>query len=664
MVLDQVELESVEDIGGGLFNALFTDDVAECFRSSLTRARDGSFGLRIRLSFSDAPDLIDIPWEFLFDKNNGSYIGLSNQTPIIRKLDLGHIPKLREVHGCLRILVMISSPSDHRLLDVDREWERINQATKLLQEQGRIELTLVEPSLRSLQQALRSRKKHYHVFHYIGHGGFSKVDNDGVLILENAKKKSHLVSGQHLATILHDEPTLQLIFLNTCHGGRTSVRDPFAGVGQTLLQRGIPAIIAMQFEITDEAAITFSEDFYSAVVDGYSIETAVTEARKGIFADGNILEWATPVLYTSIEGGVLLSEHMQFISEPEPEPEKKAPVGQSKPKKAIGTEEPPDKPRSGIIFGGVIALAAVGFGGYQLLSGSNNDVGTSTASVPVTTPKPVAENVKQVATIAERPSTKLPENMPKMVLIPAGNFIMGCRDDKESDCQDDEKPDHKVNIKQFYLAETEVTVGQYLTCVEDGGCDEPEWRESGSEYNIKTGSNDHYKKMDAALTNESSPIVGVSWNDAQKYVQWLSKKTGDKYRLPSEAEWEYAARADTETSYSWGSSIGKGNANCHSCGDSFEFLSPVTSFASNKYGLFDMHGNVWEWVEDKWHSDYNSAPNDGSAWVSGSSSDRVLRGGSWSSYPRNLRSAIRINFGTPDYRGSFIGFRPAQSYGE
>ena len=330
-----------------------------------------------------------------------------------------------------------------------------------------------------------------------------------------------------------------------------------------------------------------------------------------------------------------------LIPEPEPEPEKVTSTLQSGPAETSVTSgtHVGDSSKAKLL-GGLAALAIAGFGGYQLIGG---DTKWSESAI-----SEAFANGK----------------LPKMVLIPAGSFMMGCRDDKESNCQDDEKPAHKVNIKQFYLAETEVTVGHYLTCVEDGGCDEPSWRESGSEYNLKTGTDDYYKKMGDALTNESSPIVDVSWNDAQKYVQWLSKKTGNKYRLPSEAEWEYAARAGTETNYSWGKDIGSNNANCLSgCGDSFEFLSPVASFSANKFGLFDMHGNVWEWVEDKWHRNYNGAPSGGSAWVSGSGSNRVLRGGSWSYAPRYLRSADRI-FNAPDNRYDNIGFRPAQDYGQ
>jgi hypothetical protein len=304
--IEQIDVPSIQKLGGALYEALFAGAIAERFRSSLAIARREGKGLRIRLRLSGAPKLIDIPWELLFDADNNNYIGLSVNTPIIRKLDLATLPEMRQAQGVLQVLVMISSPSNYQQLDVEREWERINSATLSLQKEGRLILTRVEPSLAALQRQLR--RGEYHVFHYIGHGGFDRTNNDGVLVLEDRNNKGHLVSGQYLGTILYDQTTLQLVLLNSCSGGRTSVTDPFAGVGQSLLQKGIPAVIAMQFEITDEAAITFSHEFYAALVDGYSIDAAVAEARKMIYAEANQLEWATPVLYTSIDSGSLLRE--------------------------------------------------------------------------------------------------------------------------------------------------------------------------------------------------------------------------------------------------------------------------------------------------------------------------------------------------------------------
>lgn len=252
---------------------------------------------------------------------------------------------------------------------------------------------------------------------------------------------------------------------------------------------------------------------------------------------------------------------------------------------------------------------------------------------------------------------------PEMIMIPAGIFTMGCVSGWDNagglSCDEDEKPSREVKVTAFGLAKTEITNKQYFSCVNDGACPAPEWLEAGGEYHIETGSNDHYKKLGEALKAATHPVVGVSWHNAQAYVQWLKQKTGKAYRLPSEAEWEYAARAGSKTTFSWGKKLGNNRANCKSCGSQWDNKStaPVASFSANAYGLYDMHGNVWEWVQDKWHGDYKDAPSTTKAWEAGNSKERVLRGGSWSDYPRYLRSADRFNF-APDNRFRDIGFRP------
>jgi formylglycine-generating enzyme required for sulfatase activity len=157
------------------------------------------------------------------------------------------------------------------------------------------------------------------------------------------------------------------------------------------------------------------------------------------------------------------------------------------------------------------------------------------------------------------------------------------------------------------------------------------------------------------------PVSNVSWKDAVAYAEWLSKQTGKRYRLPTEAEWEYAARAGTETAYWWGNEVGKNRANCDGCGSSWDGkqTAPVASFESNPWGLHDMAGNVWEWAQDCYHDSYEGVPADGSAWEKGGCARRVIRGGSWDNDPRGVRSADRYRL-VPDDRNSLLGFRLAQ----
>ena len=243
---------------------------------------------------------------------------------------------------------------------------------------------------------------------------------------------------------------------------------------------------------------------------------------------------------------------------------------------------------------------------------------------------------------------------PQMVNIPAGTFTMGCvegRDDVEGGCVDDEKPARQIRVSAFQMGKTEVTVAQYMACVQAGGCNKPEWESANAP--------SYYAEMGGALRGANYPIVGVSWRDAQAYVRWLSQQTGKRYRLPSEAEWEYAARAGSNAAYSWGSSTGKNRANCYSdrCGDSYKYTAPVASYAANSYGLHDMHGNVWEWVADCYVR-YDSTAVHSYAVDTANCSQRVFRGGSWDLIPQSLRSAAR-NYIEPSYRDYSVGFRVA-----
>jgi formylglycine-generating enzyme required for sulfatase activity len=155
------------------------------------------------------------------------------------------------------------------------------------------------------------------------------------------------------------------------------------------------------------------------------------------------------------------------------------------------------------------------------------------------------------------------------------------------------------------------------------------------------------------------PVINVSWADARQYVGWLSRLTGKEYRLLTEAEWEYAARAGGMTRYSWGNDPGQGNANCDGCGSQWDVkqTAPVGSFKPNAFGLYDMHGNVWEWVEDSWHDNYVGAPTDGSAWLQGGDpSYRAVRGGSWRNDTQFIRAAARVKRNV-NVRFDTLGFR-------
>jgi formylglycine-generating enzyme required for sulfatase activity len=235
-------------------------------------------------------------------------------------------------------------------------------------------------------------------------------------------------------------------------------------------------------------------------------------------------------------------------------------------------------------------------------------------------------------------------NCPEMVVVPAGNFMMGSPASEPSR-YNNEGPQHNVVLtRPFAVAKFHVTFDDWDACVMARDC--PPVSDSG-------------------YGRGGQPVINVTWDDARHFARWLSLMTGKPYRLLSEAEFEYSARAGTQTVYPWGNEIGKNNANCDRCGSRWDNRqpSPVGSFAANQFGLYDMHGNVWQWVEDSYHPDYQGAPQDGSAWAEGadcSGSERVVkrivRGGSWKGSPELLRSAAR--YGDPaNLQTIDVGFR-------
>ncbi len=221
---------------------------------------------------------------------------------------------------------------------------------------------------------------------------------------------------------------------------------------------------------------------------------------------------------------------------------------------------------------------------------------------------------------------------PKMVIIPGGEFLMGSPEN-ERGRDGDEGPQHRVTVNSFAMGETAVTFNDYEIYCNAVGKALPD---------------------DSGWGKENQPVINVSWNDATEYVQWLNEQTGRTYRLPNEAQWEYACRAGTTTAYNTGATITAEQANFD--GKNSKSV-PVKSYLPNKFGLYEMHGNVWEWCEDNWHSDYKGAPSDGTAWiVERSGAERVLRGGSWLDYERNLRSSS-CNWLKPGRRSFDVGLR-------
>ena len=313
------------------------------------------------------------------------------------------------------------------------------------------------------------------------------------------------------------------------------------------------------------------------------------------------------------------------------------------------------------LFTGALALvvACIGFVsvGEAQIRESRKQPPAKTAPAPQPAPQKQPAPPKAAPSPATQPpvaARRAAVSEPEMVRIPGGSFVMGSPA-SEAGRSSDEGPQRTVSVRAFEAGRYEVTFAEWDACVADGGCG-------------------GYRPADQGWGRGRQPAINVSWNDAKAYVQWLSRRTGKSYRLLTEAEWEYAARAgttgrfsnngaetelcgianhaDQSTSYSWKNAA---------CSDGVgERTAPVGRYNANGFGLHDMHGNVWEWVEDCYKDSYSGAPADGSAFVNQSCSYRVLRGGSWFIDPRILRSAYRFRY-SPSSRDVSLGFRVART---
>ncbi|MCC7164913.1 MAG: CHAT domain-containing protein [Anaerolineae bacterium] len=318
------QMQAAKELGGGLFHALLNETVARCWETSLTIAAERRVGLRVRLRLNEAPELADLPWEYLYDDSPlNRFYHLSKETPLVRFLELADPPVALTVTPPLNILVIISSPKDDEYvpLDVSKEESLLREALSDLEQSGLVTITrLSKPTLSALQSELRDQE--FHILHFIGHGQFDSERGRGFLIWEDDQHASVRVDGERFARLIKDHGSLRLVLLNACEGARPTLSDPFGGFAQRIIQQGIPAVIAMQFEITDQAAIAFAREFYAALADNYPVEAALAEARKAIYALPNETEWGTPVLYSRAPDGIIFNVQgaPQPLAVPTPRP--------------------------------------------------------------------------------------------------------------------------------------------------------------------------------------------------------------------------------------------------------------------------------------------------------------------------------------------------------
>ena len=475
----------------------------------------------------------------------------------------------------------------------------------------------------------------------------------------NAQGKARDFRATDLARLLADYRSLRLVVLNACEGARGSGQDVFSSTASILVQRKLPAVLAMQYAITDRAAIEMARSFYEALADGLPVDTAVSEARKGIsFAVTNTVEWGTPVLFMRAPDGQLF----EMTAPPEPAPRPPAVEQPPKPRLELKSSEPEAQKYL------VILVKKIGdtFSVEELRS-LCFDMGVEYEDFPRTKSSFIRELVtyfdhrQRVGDlIAElekrRPNTNWPQlpasptngttrqtdyktkyGEPDWVEIPAGKFWMGS---ESKAAYGDEKPVHQVYLDTYLIGRTPVTNAQYQLFVAATGHEAPEHWKDGS---VPKGLADH-------------SVVYVSWQDALAYCRWLSEVVGKEIMLPSEAEWEKAARGDKDKrAYPWGDIFYPQRANTRGGGPGQTTAVGSYPQGASPYGILDMSGNVWEWTRSLLKA-YPYLPDDGRENLEEDDA-RGVRGGAFLVNQRySLGGAIRKYY-NPHLRFNDMGFR-------
>ncbi len=305
----------VRELGQRLFEALFADDVRSLYVASRQRAREQSSVLRLVLRVRP-PELARLPWEFLFDPGHQDYLGLS--MPLVRYPEVLAPRQPLQVALPLRILGMVARPGDQHALDAGDEQQRLHTALAGLDREGLVELSWVAgQTYNALEDALDQGP--WHVFHFLGHGGYNPDTEEGTLALADHTGRTHPVGADDISRLLAEHHPLRLVVLNACDTGRGSASDAFSSIAAALIRREIPAVVAMQFEITDPAAIVFAQNFYQHVAKRRPVDDSVMRARRALrLANKDTLEWGTPVLYLRALEGRIFDSTSPLPPQPRP----------------------------------------------------------------------------------------------------------------------------------------------------------------------------------------------------------------------------------------------------------------------------------------------------------------------------------------------------------
>lgn len=617
------------EVGARLFQSLFREDVKTAF--ALKKSRAGASGLRIRLVIDPLQNgcaaIAALPWELLYDPASTGYLSLQRDSPVVRFLEGPDPPPARPLIGKLRVLAAICSPRDLPRLDGSAERTAVQRWLGI---PGVHPEVLDHATLDEVVSRLLAEE--FHVLHFSGHGGFSH--GSGTLAFERPDGTAEKLDAEFLAAALAGAPALRLVVVNACESDRSPRdlgTDPFSGIVSALIRSRVPAVVGMQFPISDRAAARFAEVLYASLAAGNPIDAAVTEGRLALRRYGSGLEWATPTLHLRVSDGHLFERtdpgSAMLPAEPEPQPTEPTP-----PLQLVALEPRPRayRIRPLAASAALVLLTALGWATWRLTRLDEPEVQARTADPADAEPPAAGAGVPdgQVAPDWVCPAHELLPGF-EWIYVPAGSLELPPDEAGRT-------PPLLIVPEAFCIGRYEITRGQQRSVLPD------EAEPAGDDG-----------------TDDRLPASGVSFDLAQRFVDRLNERHRDPlYRLPTDAEWEYAARAGSKAAYSFGNDAAELylHGNCLGRGgihDGFEdALAPVGHYQPNMLGLCDVHGNVWEWVSDR--PDASLGPD-----------QRLRRGGSYKTIPETCAFASSSPV-QGDFKHQDSGFRivrePAAPY--
>ena len=479
----------VKDFGKKLFDFALSGEVLAQLRACQRAAKSQQqAGVRLRLRILD-PELAGLPWEYLYDAQLRDFIALDPNMPLVRYLYHSYAAVPLSVMPPLRILAMVAAPINLQKLDIEREKQHVEQAVAALQRSGRIELIWIEgEGALDLQSALR--KGPWHIFHFIGHGDFDLLRDEGYLVLCNpGSKQAEPLYATQLARLLSAQNhNLRFVLLNACESARGSKNDIFSSTAATLINRDIPAVLAMQYSITDDAATIFAQKLYASIAEGLPIDRSVAEARNALsLADSQNLEWGVPVLHMRSPDGNFFNI-AQLSAVPAQTLQNELPKAdeqkheKSEPKgiavtPSIAQAPPVESPTSGEAKRDV-QVEPVKLEEPKTPPTVQSEVVKETPPVAQTSQPATAPASKEAQSVqVELPKNKKPAQKDRTpstattaerppiefdwVVIPAGEFLMGSDKQKDLNARDDELPQHRVTLSEYAIARVPVTNAQY-----------------------------------------------------------------------------------------------------------------------------------------------------------------------------------------------------------